>query len=48
MTRLARLTTDVNFSSTLYRVSLIQYDNVSEVIGANTRLAGYRRRDRKG
>ena len=38
ITRLMRLTTDVNFSSTLYWVSLIQYDNVSEVIGVNTRL----------
>ncbi len=38
ITRLTRLTTDVNFSSTLYWVSLIQYDNVSEVIGVNTRL----------
>jgi hypothetical protein len=28
---------DVN-SSTLYWVSLVQYDNVSEVIGVNTRL----------
>ena len=38
VTRLARLTTEVNFSSTLYWVNLIQYDNVSEVIGANLRL----------
>ena len=38
ITRLTRLTTDVNFSSTLYWVSLIQYDNVSELIGINTRL----------
>jgi hypothetical protein len=38
ITRLTRLTTDVNFSSTLYWVSLLQYDNVSEVIGINTRL----------
>src|SRR5688572_29169276 len=38
ITRLTRLTADVNFSSTLYWVSLIQYDNVSEVIGVNTRL----------
>ena len=38
ITRLTRLTMDVNFSSTLYWVSLIQYDNVSEVIGVNTRL----------
>jgi hypothetical protein len=38
ITRLTRLTADVNFSSTLYWVSLIQYDNVSEVLGINTRL----------
>ena len=38
LTRLTRLTADVNFSSTLYWVSLIQYDNVSELIGINTRL----------
>ena len=38
ITRLTRLTTDVNFSSTVYWVSLLQYDNVSEVIGVNTRL----------
>ena len=38
VTRLARFTTEVNFSSTLYWVNLIQYDNVSEVIGANLRL----------
>jgi hypothetical protein len=38
ITRLSRLNMDVNFSSTLYWVSLIQYDNVSETIGVNTRL----------
>ena len=38
VTRLMRLTMDVNFSSTLYWVNLIQYDNVSEVVGANMRL----------
>jgi hypothetical protein len=38
ITRLARLTTEVNFSSTLYWVNLIQYDNVSEVLGVNARL----------
>jgi hypothetical protein len=38
ITRLTRLTMDVNFSSTVYWVSLVQYDNVSEVIGVNTRL----------
>jgi len=38
ITRLMRLSADVNFSSTLYWVNLIQYDNVSEVIGVNSRL----------
>ena len=38
ITRLMRLTTEVNFSSTLYWVNLIQYDNVSEVFGVNARL----------
>jgi hypothetical protein len=38
VTRLMRLTMDVNFSPTLYWVNLIQYDNVSEVVGANKRL----------
>jgi hypothetical protein len=37
-TRLMRLQTDVIFSSTLYWVSLIQYDDVSEIVGVNTRL----------
>ncbi len=38
ITRNTRLTTEVNFSPTLYWVSLVQYDNVSEVLGLNTRL----------
>jgi hypothetical protein len=38
ITRLMRLTTEVNFSSTLYWVNLIQYDNVSERLGVNARL----------
>ena len=38
VTRLMRLTTEVNFSSTLYWVNLLQYDNVSEVLGVNARL----------
>jgi hypothetical protein len=36
--RLARLNTQVAFSSTLFWVSLVQYDNVSEQLGINTRL----------
>jgi hypothetical protein len=38
VTRLMRLETEVNFSSTLYWVTLVQYDDVSEVIGVNARL----------
>jgi hypothetical protein len=38
VTRLVRLQTDVVFSSTLYWVNLIQYDDVSEVLGVNARL----------
>ena len=38
VTRLVSATTEVNFSSTVYWVTLIQYDNVSEVLGVNARL----------
>jgi hypothetical protein len=38
ITRLMRFTTEVNFSTRLSWVTLTQYDNVSEVIGVNTRL----------
>jgi hypothetical protein len=38
ITRLTSLSTEVNFSPTLYWVNLIQYDNVSEVVGLNARL----------
>lgn len=38
ITRLTSLTTEVSFSPTLYWVNLIQYDNVSEVVGVNARL----------
>jgi hypothetical protein len=38
ITRLTSLTTEVNFSPTLYWVNLIQYDNVSEVLGVNARV----------
>ena len=37
-THLATLTTEVNFTPTLYWVNLIQYDNVSELVGVNARL----------
>ena len=36
--RLARLTLETAFSSTLSWVNLIQYDNVSETVGVNSRL----------
>ena len=36
--RLARLTLEAAFSSTLSWVNLIQYDNVSETVGVNSRL----------
>lgn len=38
ITRLVRVTTEVNFSSTIYWVTLVQYDNVSEVLGISARL----------
>ena len=38
VTRLMRLETEINFSSTLYWVTLVQYDDVSEVVGVNARL----------
>ena len=38
VTHLSRLNTGVNFSSTVYWVNLVQYDNVSAVIGVNSRL----------
>jgi len=38
ITRLTSLTTEINFSPTLYWINLIQYDNVSEVLGINARL----------
>ena len=38
ISRLLGVTTEVNFSSRLSWISLIQYDNRSEVLGINTRL----------
>jgi hypothetical protein len=38
ITRLMRLSTEINFSSTLSWITLTQYDDVSEVLGVNTRL----------
>ncbi|MBN1239420.1 MAG: carbohydrate binding family 9 domain-containing protein [Gammaproteobacteria bacterium] len=38
ITRLAQFRTEVVFSSTLSWVTLVQYDNVSEIVGVNSRL----------
>jgi hypothetical protein len=38
ITRLLGLTTEIAFSSQLSWINLIQYDNVSEVLGINSRL----------
>lgn len=38
VTHIASLTTEVNFTPTLYFVNLLQYDNVSELLGINARL----------
>ena len=38
MTRLVGLSTQVMFSTNLAWITLAQYDNVSEVLGFNTRL----------
>jgi len=38
ITRLTSLGADINFSPTLYWVNLFQYDNVSEILGLNSRL----------
>lgn len=38
ITRLTSLGAEINFSPTLYWVNLVQYDNVSEVLGINARL----------
>jgi len=48
ITRLSSLSTQVAFSSTLYWVSLIQYDNISEEVGINTRLQWIPRAGQEG
>lgn len=48
VTRLASLSSQVAFSSTLYWVSLLQYDNVSEELGVNTRLQWIPRAGQEG
>ena len=37
-TRLVNVSSQVAFSPNLYWISLVQYDNISEEIGINTRL----------
>lgn len=48
ITRLSSLTTQVAFSSTLFWVSLLQYDNLSEELGINTRLQWIPRAGQEG
>ena len=48
MTRLTSVSTQVAFSSTLYWVSLVQYDNLSEEIGINTRIQWIPRAGQEG
>lgn len=48
ITRLSTLSTQVAFSSTLYWVSLVQYDNLSEEIGVNTRIQWVPRAGQEG
>jgi Domain of unknown function (DUF5916)/Carbohydrate family 9 binding domain-like len=47
-TRVVRLTLEAVFSSTLSWINLIQYDNVSETIGINSRLHWIPRAGREG
>lgn len=48
ITRLSSINTQVAFSSTLYWINLIQYDNLSEEIGINTRLQWIPRAGQEG
>ena len=48
ITRLTSLSTQVAFSSTLYWVSLVQCDNLSEEVGVNTRLQWVPRAGQEG
>lgn len=48
VTRLSSVSTQVAFSSTLYWVSLVQYDNLSEEIGINTRIQWIPRAGQEG
>ena len=48
ITRLLSLSTQVAFSSSMYWISLIQYDNLSEEVGINTRLQWIPRAGQEG
>jgi len=48
ISRLIGVTTEVIFSSTLYWVNLIQYDNISEEMGINSRLQWVPRAGQEG
>ena len=48
ITRLTSVSTQVAFSSTLYWINLIQYDNLSEEVGVNTRLQWIPRAGQEG
>ena len=48
ITRLTSISTQVAFSSTLYWISLVQYDNLSEEVGVNTRIQWIPRAGQEG
>ena len=48
ITRLTSISTQVAFSSTLYWISLAQYDNLSEEVGVNTRIQWIPRAGQEG
>lgn len=48
ITRLTSVSTQVAFSSTLYWINLVQYDNLSEEVGINTRLQWIPRAGQEG
>lgn len=48
ITRLTSVSTQVAFSSTLYWINLVQYDNLSEEVGVNTRLQWIPRAGQEG
>lgn len=48
ITRLSSLSTQLAFSSTLYWINLLQYDNLSEELGINTRLQWIPRAGQEG